>query len=235
MTMFAYNNNVHSSINQFFHQLLKNYIVILINVSKNAIESEAPMTTKRAEWLRISRKYFINMWKKVANTQIKYYDARHVAMCFKIDDKIFLKNINIKTLRSKKKFKNKQLESFIIEKKIDTQAYKFMLLKKYDVIYLIFHVFLLESWHAWGDDSEFQPIFINDEKKWKIDEILDKKITHDKTKYLVKWTNTQLWKSNWKFQLNLINAKKAIKTYEKNHDQSRKKNDFQKKINYCFC
>ena len=132
------------------------------------------------------------MWKKIANTQIKYYNAKHITMRFKIDNKMFLKNINIKTLRFKKKFKNKQLESFIIKKKIDTQTYKFMLSKKYDAIHLIFHVFLLKSWHAWDDDFKLQSIFINNEKKWEIDEILDKKITHDKTKYLMKWTNTQL-------------------------------------------
>ena len=229
MTMFTYNNNVHSNINQFFHQLLKNYTAILINILKNAIENEASIIIKHAEWLRISKKYFMNMWKKIANIQIKYYDAKHIAMCFKINDKMFLKNINIKTLQFKKKFKNKQLKSFIIKKKFDTQTYKFMLLKKYDMIYSIFHVFLLKPWHAWNDNSKSQPIFINDEKKWEIDEILDKKITHDKTKYLMKWTNMQSWKSNWEFQSNLINTKETVKTYKKNHDQPRKKNRFSKK------
>ena len=68
ITMFTYNNNVHSSINQFFHQLLKNYIVILAHVLKNIIESETSMIMKRVEWLRTSKKYFMNMWKKIANT-----------------------------------------------------------------------------------------------------------------------------------------------------------------------
>ena len=85
------------------------------------------------------------MSKKVADIQAKYYDAKHVTMRFKIDDKMFLKNINIKTLRFKKKFKNKQFGSFIIKKKFDMQTYKLMVLKKYNVIYSIFHIFLLKS------------------------------------------------------------------------------------------
>ena len=49
MTMFAYNNNVYSNINQFFHQLLKNYIVILIDILKNVIKNKTSMIMKRVE------------------------------------------------------------------------------------------------------------------------------------------------------------------------------------------
>ena len=78
MTMFTYNNNVYSNINQFFHLLLKNYIVILADISKNVIKGETLMITKRVEWLQISKKYFMNMWKKNRKIQIKYYDVKHI-------------------------------------------------------------------------------------------------------------------------------------------------------------
>ncbi len=59
-------------------------------------------------------------------------------------DKVLLQSINIYMLCSKKKINYKQLKSFRRLKKIDMQTYKLKLLKKYDVIHLIFHVSLLK-------------------------------------------------------------------------------------------
>ena len=61
------------------------------------------------------------------------------------------------------------------KKKIDAQIYKLMLSIDYNVIHSIIHEFLLESWLAWNNDSEAQPIFINNEKNGKLIKFLIKK------------------------------------------------------------
>ena len=59
-------------------------------------------------------------------------------------NKILLRNVNIRTLRFKKKLNHKQLEFFEILKKINSQAYKLNLFIKYDKIHLMFHISLLK-------------------------------------------------------------------------------------------
>ena len=55
-------------------------------------------------------------------------------------NKILLRNVNIRTLRLKKKLNYKLFKFFEILKKISSQAYKLNLFIKYDKIHLIFHI-----------------------------------------------------------------------------------------------
>ena len=53
MAAFAYNNNVHASIEKTPHELLKEYTASFAETAEDrALKGETPMTTKRAEWLR---------------------------------------------------------------------------------------------------------------------------------------------------------------------------------------
>ena len=73
------------------------------------------------------------------------YDAHHKSIIFNENEKIFLRNINIRILRFKKKIDHRQLKFFIIIEKVDSQAYRLKFLKKYDVIHNVFHVSFLKS------------------------------------------------------------------------------------------
>jgi hypothetical protein len=63
---------------------------------------------------------------------------------FEFEKKMLLREINIRTLRFKKKIDHKQLNFFEIVKKINTQIYEFDLFKQYEFIHFVFHVFLFE-------------------------------------------------------------------------------------------
>ena len=73
------------------------------------------------------------------------YDAYHKAIAFNENDKIFLQNINICTLRFKKKIVHRQLKLFIVIEKVNLQTYRLKLLKRYDVFYNVFYVSFLKS------------------------------------------------------------------------------------------
>ena len=73
---------------------------------------------------------------------------------------------------------HKYMKFFKIKNKIDAQTYRFILFNIYR-IYNIFQISLLKDYHHKKDDKhakQFMQIlkFINDEKQWEIEEILNK-------------------------------------------------------------
>ena len=146
MAAFAYNNNVHLNIDRAFNELLKSYVADFANeFESKLIKKKTFLIIERTEWLQNSRKYLRELWKKVAKKQKLNYDAHHKSVIFNEDEKIFLRSINIRTLRLKKKIDHRQLKFFIVIEKISSQTYRLKLLKKYDVIYNMFHVSFLKS------------------------------------------------------------------------------------------
>ncbi len=186
MMMFAYNNNVHASIEKTSHELLKRYTASFAETSENKVlKRKTLLTMKWAEWLRSIRKHLMKLWKWVAEQQAKYYNAHHKAASFQMKDKVLLQSINIRTLRSKKKIDHRQLRSFRILKKINMQVYKLELSERYDAIHSIFHVSLLKLWHLCDENSKSQIILIKEKDKWKIKKIIDQRIKKEKIEYLV--------------------------------------------------
>ncbi len=166
MMTFAYNNSIHASIKKTSHELLKKYIASFVETSENrALKKKTLLITKWAEWLRSIREHLMRLWKWVAEQQAKYYNAHHKAASFQMKDKVLLQSINICMLRSKKKIDYRQLRSFKILKKIDTQAYKLELFERYDAIHSIFHVFLLKFWHLRDKNSKLQIILVKEKEK----------------------------------------------------------------------
>ena len=215
MTAFAYNNSVHSNIDRAFNKLFKSYVADFANGFKNKlIKKKTFLIIKRTEWLRNSRKYLRKLWKKIAKKQKLSYDAHHKSVVFNKDKKIFLQNINIRTLRFKKKIDHRQLKFFIVIEKVNSQTYRLKLSKKYDVIYNVFHVSLLKSWYSRGENSKSQFIFVEDEKKWKMKKVFDKRIKKNELQYLMRWIDAVSWKNFWKFQKYLRNAKNAIEKFK---------------------
>ena len=180
MTAFAYNNSVHLSIERAFNEFFKNYVADFANEFENKfIKKKTFLIIERTEWLRSSREYLRELWKKVAEKQKLSYDAHHKLIVFNKDEKVLLRNINIRTLRFKKKIDHRQLKSFIVIEKISSQTYCLKLLKKYDVIYNVFYVSFLKLWYSRDENSKSQLIFVENEEKWKMKEMFDKRIKKD--------------------------------------------------------
>ena len=85
---------------------------------------------------------------------------------------------NLKQKRSSKKLTYKFVRFFKITNKIETQTYRLLLFESYR-IYNTFHISLLESYHL-RECGEILNIFmqvfelIDNDKLWKIKEIIDK-------------------------------------------------------------
>ncbi len=110
---------------------------------------------------------------------------------YKIKSKMFLNKWNIITAKSFKKLNDKMLDSFQIIEFVDL-FYKLKLSKTMH-IHNVFHSKLLRSV---VDDSlsdqkneSLRSIVINDENKWKIDDILNSWCYRRQLQYWVKWKN----------------------------------------------
>ena len=118
MTTFAYNNNKHSNIDQTFQELLFECVANLESEFVNSLQrKKTTLTTNRAEMLRNNRTHLMNLWKRISKQQIKYYNENHIMKNFESKEKMLLREINIRTLRLKKKIDHKQLNFFKIVKK----------------------------------------------------------------------------------------------------------------------
>ncbi len=116
------------------------------------------------------------------------------------------------------------------------QTYKLELFERYDVIHLIFYVSLLKFWHLRDENSKSQIILVKEEKKWKIEKILNQWIKKEKIEYLVQWVDSSFYENIWKSMKNLSNAKKIIENYKierQVHQSTAKKSKKKKKDRSC--
>ena len=215
MTSFAYNNSIHSVTKKTSNELLIEYTASFASASENrTLRKKTSLTIERAKWLQDIKDYLKELWERVSKQQTKYYNAHHKSISFMINDKVLLRSLNIRTLRSKKKIDHKQLKSFEVVKRIKSQAYLLDLFERYDSIHFVFHVFLLESWYSRDENSKSQFILVEDEEKWEIEKILNKRIKKSKFEYLIQWVDSSSYENSWESMKYLENARKAIQNYE---------------------
>ena len=219
MTAFVYNNSIHSSIERISNDLLKEYTTSFVNASENrALREKTFLIIERAQWFREIRKQLKALWKHVSKQQAKHYNAHHKQVDFKMRNKVLLRSVNIRTLRSKKKIDHRQLSFFEILEKIETQTYKLNLSSRYEIIHFIFHVFLLKFWHFREQNSEPQSILVEEKEKWKIEKMLDKRTRKEKLEYLIQWVDLFFYENFWKSKEHLSNAKQRIQNFEKKNE-----------------
>ncbi len=81
-------------------------------------------------------------------------------------------------------------------------------------IHNVFHVFLLKLANEKNDETS-SLIWIKDEKQWKIEEIVDKRVKKNKTNYLIKWLEYSHSNNEWMKKKDMSNVKKTIEKFLK--------------------
>jgi hypothetical protein len=120
-------------------------------------------------------------WKQALNKTKKNYNKKKTQIEFKINDRVFLNARNIISIRSFKKLNYKYYDLYTINESINKISYKFNLSSIMKKIHDVFHVFLLKLANEKNDETSFF-IWVKNEKQWKIEEIVDKKIKKKKKK-----------------------------------------------------
>ena len=204
MTEFAYNNAKHAFTRMSPFEIMLEYSSkmawedlmnerVKSKSAKQHVKELNQLMTVLKERLHDSQKH-----------QTKYKDVRTKAMKFQVEDYVHLNEKNIRTKRNRK-LKWKQFESFKILEKIENQAYKLNLSKRWR-IHNVFHVSLLEKNSKRKEkvftaeptytpenikikqDDDDQEYFVNeivDSKIFKEDQISNKPYSDSKLYYLI--------------------------------------------------
>ena len=109
--------------------------------------------------------------------QQKYYNKKHHLKEFYKEDLVLLNAKNLQIIKSSKKLLYRYIEPFCVKKFVETQTYHLSLPILYQ-IHSVFHVFLLKSYKSRDGEMKahiFESITVDEHKKYKIEEIFNKK------------------------------------------------------------
>ena len=122
---------------------------------------------------------------------------------------------NFKNARFKKKLFYKFIEFFDIENVIELQIYCFYLLDQWR-IHFVFHVFFLKLYYINANIVvSSKMIFVSENEKYKIKNILKNKKKWRKFYYFIRWKEFFFYENSWIFKHYLTNAQNMFKQYHK--------------------
>jgi hypothetical protein len=216
LAQFTYNNSKHSSTGVSPAEALMGFRGDLrIDIEAEPQIGNAPRAIEHVERLKEIREMLEDSLVKASAAQKKYYDRRHQPITFAVGDKVMLRAKNIRTLRPSVKLDHRQLGPFTIIDAWGQKAYKLSLPPRYKRLHPVFHVSLLEPYHARdGAFPEPAPIPIDGEDEWLIESIQAKRTRKGKAEYLVRWTGYSPADDSWEPAESLADAE-ALDEFEK--------------------
>jgi transposase InsO family protein len=212
---FAYNNTKHAStgVSPFF----ANYG---FHPSFDIIRPDSSVTPAAENFIEQMRQLEEELKIAIENAQQQQQQFanlhRLAPPAFKVGDQVMLNAKNIKTTRPSKKLDFKKLGPFKIVRQINPVAFKLELPPSFD-IHDVFHVSLLEPYHANTIDNRTQPppppVEIEGESEFEVQEILDSRFYRRKLQYFVDWVGYGVAERSWQPVENLENAQEAIQEF----------------------
>jgi hypothetical protein len=160
---------------------------------------------------------FEKSWLSVSTKQLKYYDAKHISKIYAIENKMYLCVKNIKSIQSSKKLDYKYYESYKINMFINKQSYRLKLSANMRKIHNVFLIFLFESCKDLAEKKQTLSIYVDDEKQWKIKQILNSRKYREKLQYYIKWLNWDNIHNEWLNVNNMSHASDLIAEYHEKY------------------
>ena len=157
--------------------------------------------------------------KNAEKSMKRFYDKRHKDKAYKEGTFVMLNARNIRTIRVKKKLADKFIGPFKILKRIGANAYKLELPVKYGKLHHTFHISLLEEYHLREGCEPPEPVDIDGDEEWEVEEILDERKLKGKTQFYVRWKGFSEAYDGWEPERHLEHAQEAVKKWR----QSRSK------------
>ena len=176
----------------------------LFEKSRNQISIEA--TIAKSNIIKTIQKNISKMQKRSTKYQNK---KRKMTPLLKERDKMYLftKNLKINKKRSKK-LNHIKVEPFFVKVVKGQVNYELDFLVDAK-IFLVFHVFVLESTHS---KTSIQTTFrykSQEDQKYEVEQILQQQ----SQRYLVKWKEYLTLKSTWESRFNLTNCQQALRDF----------------------
>lgn len=219
---FSYNNARHSTTGQSPFRAMYGYDPMLaVQAEPSSANREVPATTDRLKEIARVRNQLEKRWNTAVKAQAKYYNNKHQPQTFNVGQWVMLstKNIRFRSGKLTEKF----IGPFKVLDVIGNQAYKLDLPQLYERLHPVFHVSLLEPYHARPEEQpgtwqgpELAP---ETEQEWEVEALLGKRQKGRKVQYLVRWEGWPKAYDQWvDLEPDLQNAKKLIQEYEADHN-----------------
>ena len=199
LAQYTYNHSTHSSTGVSPAEALMGFRGDLrVDVDTEIEQGGAPEALQHAQRLEEIRGILKDTLIIATEAQKRAYDKKHKPMSFKIGDQVMLRTKNIRSIRPCQKIDRRQEGPFTIIDAWGKQAYKLSLPPQFRAIHPVFHVSLLEPYHARdGKPAPPGPVSIDGEDEWEIEEILAKRTMRGKPQYLVRWKGYSPAEDSW--------------------------------------
>jgi hypothetical protein len=209
---YVYNNSLNSVLKQTFFQMMFDSEMRFENVIQKDLKIDVSAARDRVVHVSKMRRACEIRWKQTLKKSKRNYNKKKAQIEFKINDKVFLNARNIISIRSFKKLNYKYYDSYTISESINKISYKLNLSSIMKNIHDVFHVFLLKLANDKNDEtSSF--IWVEDEKQWKIEKIVDRRVKNSKTSYLIKWLEYSHSNNEWVKKEDMSNVKEVIEKF----------------------
>lgn len=138
------------------------------------------------------------------------YDKKRKEMFFNVGDQVMLSSKNIRMLRASKKLADQNIGPFRILERIGNNAYKLELPPRYGRLHHTFHVSLLQAYRRRTGVVTPEPIDIDNEEEWEVEQILDHRQRGRENEYYVRWKGFGEAHDSWEPAEHMLHAQEKI-------------------------
>ena len=218
---FAYNSSVQASTGQtpFFLDMGRQPLSPLdaMDIHQTA-EAEVPAVTHFLFQQKKALQEAMIRLQKAQEVQKEQADNFRRDLTFKVGDKVLLSSRNMTIKVGSRKLLPKFLGPFQVLECIHDTAFKLQLPPSMK-IHPVFHISLLKPYK---ENNSFlgrhqtppQPIVVDNEEEWEVEEVLDQRTKRNQVQYLVKWKGYPFQDATWESAQNLAHAPQKIAEFQ---------------------
>lgn len=201
---FQHNNHIHAST-QYSPFLLDTGRHPRMGFEPRQRQSNIESVNKFTERMKSTLEEAKAALTKAKDDMARYYNQRRTpAPVFQPGDKVFLDALDIQTTRPSRKLAHNRLGPYIIDKQVNSNAYRLRLPRSMSRLHPVFNVVKLtpapeDPIPTRHSSPPPDPVIVDDQEEWEVEHILDSRIHRRRLQYLIKWkgfgTEHNTWES----------------------------------------
>src|ERR687887_1418398 len=220
MAEFQYNNHVHASTHQ------TPFVLDSGQHPRMGFEPQIPSRMESANEFTDRMKAALEEAQaalvKAKDDMAKYYDRKRLPTPeYKPGDWVYLDASDINTTRPSRKLSHRRLGPYKVEKKVSSNAYRLQLPNSMRLLHPVFNVVKLTP--ALPDPIVGRrpapppdPVLVDGEEEYVVEEILDSRMFRKKLQYKVRWEGYGTEHDSWEYATK-VHAPRLVKEFYRKH------------------